>query len=357
MVKKIISFILVLCLLMVSIPAASAGSESTPSRTVEEILDEYHSRVIADLSSENSAAGNSRSINNSVASLTQETVNTLNATGYEAYHVTPTNYRTLENQLYTDFEGMGLNLDGSYIIVIHGDASNANNTTNGIGSRAIVPNPGLGGGTTYFNYSYNGKSYSMRYVTVTPAENSALRQNSDVELLEGCTSAQKANALNNILTYLSLIPNLSVTTTFLSLLLSVLPNAESTVPDSIDFRAYSIWNTTYTQVYDSAAAKWRMSTCVEYAKRDYDIQYSFYDPEANRYGQTYKTASFPNVYSEHYSDWEYMKQVAAISFDSNTHPLDTVSELRYKYKDTLTQEERVVITHQRWSEYLGYEPA
>ena len=85
MFKKIISFMLVFCMLAAFIPTASAAPNSQPVKSVEEILNEYHTKSFeAQSSKDGTAAANSRSANGNAPTLEQETVDQLNAAGYEA---------------------------------------------------------------------------------------------------------------------------------------------------------------------------------------------------------------------------------------------------------------------------------
>ena len=168
MFKKIIALTLIFAML-VPFTAAAAADEPSESRSMEEILDEYHRRAF-----EAQAQGNTRSASANARSggktLEEETVDALTEAGYEAYNVTAGNYDTLEAQLQTDFAAMGLDPEGSYIIVIHGEPEGGE--TNG-NSRMIDPPTeddfGDGtGGSGIFDYTYNGVSYLMRFVTVIP---------------------------------------------------------------------------------------------------------------------------------------------------------------------------------------------
>ena len=100
--------------------SAANDTEPTETRTVEDILNEYHEKSFALETAEagtNPAFRSGRS-GSSGKSLEEETVEELTAAGYEAYHVTSSNYGELEANLHTDFADMGLDPEGSYIIVL-----------------------------------------------------------------------------------------------------------------------------------------------------------------------------------------------------------------------------------------------
>ena len=178
MKKRMIALLLTFAMLVPFTPAVAAD-DNVPRPTLEEILSEYHQKAFEAEAAEQTgrASTNSRSVGNPGKTLEQETVDTLNATGYEAYNVTSENYETLEKQLQTDFSEMGLDPDCSYIIAISGEESSAGNNARG-------PNPGIvpalppdgGGSPTLFEHTYNGKTYHMRYVTVVATDDSPTKR-------------------------------------------------------------------------------------------------------------------------------------------------------------------------------------
>lgn len=178
MFKKIIAFFLIFAML-VPFSAAAAADEPSESRSMEEILDEYHRRAF-----EARSQGDTRTVSVNARSggktLEEETVDALTSAGYEAYNVTADNYDTLEAKLNTDFADMGLDPNGSYIMVIHGEepAVGGNSTSWVTPNPEIVQPPDDGGGSEFFSHTYNGQTYWMRYVTITSFQVADLRSNS-----------------------------------------------------------------------------------------------------------------------------------------------------------------------------------
>ena len=355
MCKKLIAMILA-CTMLVSISPAVAAENASAKPTVEEILNEYHRAAFEAQCTDDAATAATYSprSGHSSKTLEQETVDTLNAAGYEAYNVTPANYNTLEGQLNTDFADMGLDPEGSYIIVIHGEDSDNSNTANSNGSRAIVPAPDPGGTPSSFNYTYNGTTYTMRYVTVTAAENLALAQISNpVQLLDICPEDLTSEVLNLILSVSSLIPALSIYSseiTLLSLLISTIPNAEITRPRSLTYKAKSSWYAKYTQVYHSGNEEWKLCAGVEYVIPQYEIEYDFTDPLTGLWDVEEVQGQLTTIYSEHYYDNEYIKQVAAMAFEYNTFSMDAVDRVVYEYYGS------VIATHYRNWEFIDFVP-
>lgn len=347
--KKAIALLLICCMMMGM--TVSATAEAAPAPTIEEILNEYHQKSFEN-AQENTSSANARS--GGGKTLEEETVDALNNAGYEAYNVTAENYDALEESLQTDFAEMGLDPNGSYIIAISGE-DNAPSNPN---SRLMDPpsydlvDPGTGGYSS-FTYTYNGTTYTMRYVTVTPTltENIHLRMLSEVNLMDDLSESQREDILNQTLSIVSLVPQFSVQATLLSLLINSFPNANATTPQSLIYQAGSVWTTTYTQVYDAHFKEWELSACVEYVTQQDFVFYTYFNPATKLYESTSSSGFVSTIYSAHYNDKEYMKQIAAIAFENNAYLLDIVEEVMYHFND------ETVIIHQRWSEYLGYEPA
>lgn len=144
--------------LLVSLPPAVAADESSIVPTVEEILSDYHEKAFeAEMQSE-AGAYSARSHGGSAKSLEQETVDILTDAGYEAYNVTADNFATMERNLNTDFDSMGMNPNGNYIIVISGDDAYAAVNPNTRSGSAPGYESGSGNeGASQFEYTYNGQ--------------------------------------------------------------------------------------------------------------------------------------------------------------------------------------------------------
>ena len=191
----------------------------------------------------------------------------------------------------------------------------------------------------------------MRYVTVTPTNISQLRQVSpEVELLAENSNNDFFGNLNLYLSVLSFIPEFSTGATVISLLISTIPDVEGTLPDSLSYKATSIWNITYTQVYDFQSKTWKACSGVEYVIPQYFLNYFYYDPSTCLYDQASTNGQLPKIYSEYYNDTEYIKEQAARAFEYNTCAMDVVEDVVYKFNG------RTVVTHYRQWEYIDFFP-
>ncbi len=352
MKKRMIVLFLAFAMLVPFTPAVAAD-DNVPRPTVEEILSEYHQKAFEAEAAQQTgrASANSRSVGNSGKTLEQETVDTLNAAGYEAYNLTSENYKTLEAQLQTDFADMGLDPDGSYIITISGEEDSASNHARG-------PNPNVGnaqapdgGDPAYFSYTYNGTTYYMRYVTVTAEDEASLGRTTSINLLQEYGASNLINALNLPITIASSLGLLPYTGTVYSLFSAIVPNINNVQPSVLQYIGGTNWTITYTQIYNFQEEMWVLCGSVEYATLRYAVQCAYYDPATNQYeftasdGETYDV-----IYSSLYDDKNTMKEYAALAYENNARWCDKVQYVEYKFAG------ETVIIHTRRQEYLGYEP-
>ena len=352
MKKRLIALTILLCML-VSVSPTVAAEDTVPRPTVEEILNEYHEKAFEAETAEksDSTSAYSRGVDNSGKTLEEETVDTLNAAGYEAYNVTSENYETLEEQLQTDFAQMGMDPDGSYIIAISGE-------DNSPGNNARIPTPEVTptlppevGNPSYFSYTYQGTTYFMRYVTVTATEESSLGKSTTIDLLQKY-DANSFAALNLPITIASSLGLLPYTGTVYSLFSAIVPNINNARPTEINYIGGTNWTVTYTQIYNFQEETWVLSGSVEYVTLRYSISCSYYDPATNQYEFAHSEgATYDVVYSSLYNDKVAMKERAAYAYENNAWWGDKVEYVQYKFAG------KTVITHTRRQEYLGYEPA
>ena len=314
MKKRMIALSLALAML-VSISPSVAANDTVSRPTVEEILNEYHQKAFeAEAVREASAASCSPRSGSNGKTLEQETVDTLNAAGYEAYNVTSDNYAALEAQLQTDFADIGLDPDGSYIITIGGE--NLETAYSNNGSRAIVPTPDWGDGDGTFTYTTGGTTYTMRYLTVTAATESCLYRSfshilSSDQFLETWREilfAGLAYAADAVIP----IPIASI----VSLLVDTSTNSNFSLLDNEDIviLGNTTWTLQYIQVYNSSESIWVSSQSSEYAQsRVYCAGY-LYNSLTNTAERYVGNESVFGIYSPDYSQYSERKSAAVLAY-------------------------------------------
>lgn len=265
MFKKVIC-VLIICAIFVSISPAVVAVSTPEKPTIEEILSEYHQAAFQEQNADKQTAGSTYSPRSNSKTLEQETVDTLNAAGYEAYNITSTNYEALELQINADFDDMGLDRDSSYIVIISGEYSNNSNTASNITPRAIVPAPDPGGGGP-FTYTYNGTTYTMRYITVTAAQESNLKKDFSYSFNKNQFSENWATIHEAIISYCvdsaSRVPIASI----LSLMTTLANDGNFRILDSdqLTILGTTNWTLRYVQIYDEGKSQWISSQVSEYA--------------------------------------------------------------------------------------------
>lgn len=357
MLKKIIALSLI-CAMLVPLSPAVAADETTVTPTIEEILNSYHNKAFEAQSAEKNGGASTYARGGSNQTLEQETVAELTEAGYEAYNVTGENYEALEDALNTDFAAMGLDPASSYVVVISGEDPAAQSNPN---PRVLPPayddfdgddgGGGEGDGHTYFEYVYDEKTYYMRYVTVTAAENAKLGVTSSVELLSTYGVTDMLEDLNipiTISTSLGLTP---ITGTLYSIASCILPYTNPQANDSLEYRGATSWIVTYVQVYNSNNEKWVLGSGYEYATMRYFLTYTYYDPVTQQFEQKSTSGTHGKEYSKYYYDRTAIKNWAAYAFEHNARLVDKITYVEYLFKG------EVVLTHYRWNEHSSYEPA
>lgn len=335
MKKRMIALLLILAML-VSIAPAVVADDTVPRPTVEEILSEYHQKAFeAEAAGETATASTYSRSGSSGKTLEQETVDTLNAAGYEAYNVTAENFEALEAQLQTDFADMGLDPNGSYIIAISGEEPE-DSTASGISPRAMVPYPIEGGGG--FSYTYNGTTYTMRYVTVTCVENSNLDRMFAFSVNRNPNGEKWGYVFDAIISSAIDAKSPIPITTINALIAKVKEDNSFTAMDCNKFMltGSTTWTLQYIQVYKSHTSEWVSSQCSEYAVTSaqsliyvYNIATESHTPYA---GELF---SF-KTYSNYYNDAASRKYSAALGYINGTCNNDYTGDITITVKNAST---------------------
>jgi hypothetical protein len=331
--KKVIALILSCVMLVSASPVVTA--EDTPVKpTVEEILNEYHQKAFEAQAAEATDKTTTYSNRSGSKTLEQETVDTLNAAGYEAYNVTAANYSTLEAQLKTDFVSMGLDPNGSYIVVISGEDSDDSNNTRAFGDNLITPMPEPGEGGSTFEYTYEGATYTMRYVTVTPVYSSTLTRQLTFGVEYAYNSSKWGSIFNAVFTYVidSKTGKIPVTT-IASLLSDIYPNS---LPAAQSYHGFVItgattWTLRFIEVYDGD--EWFSSQCSEYAITTWEPTHYVYNASSGGHDPIRSEMVTFRTDSEYYGDMAYCKELAAEYFSLRTRMLDFTGNIRISLAD------------------------
>lgn len=344
MLKKTIALTLIFALLA-PMSSALAIEQEAPTPTIEEILNSYHEK-----SMESYATG--ISLCSTGSTLEEETVDTLNNAGYEAYLVTDSNFDVIEDQLNLDFSEMGLSKNKSYIVTLDGEtASNSRAIKDPIFEEEI----GGSSSSSSFNYTYNGKDYLMRYVTVTPTDNASLGGVSSVELMDYIDSDDLFDALAlpmYILTHLAAaVDYYSITDKLYSLFsVSWIDAGQPQLKSSLMYTGTASWIVRYLQVYSTTDGCWHARTSVEYTNNTFFVTYTYYDQSAQCYLQKQTKSGAFTKYSDNYYNTDAVIETAIKCHNNYTRYFYTIEDVVHQYDG------KNIITLQRWMEYSNYEP-
>ena len=382
MLKRFIGLTLCLALLFtMTIPvfAAQDVTEPTETNTVEDILNKYHERAFRQEIAEEtgSASGQSRSGGAPSKTLEEETVEELLAEGYEAYHVTADNYDTLEETLQTNFPALGLDANGSYIVVIGGVRDSEISNPVPASDTLLPPHIGDDEGGEHENvfvYQYNGITYRMRYVTITNADmsNNELYSTSYLalsnidylpEIWEHIANFSVSFIAEKIVkkslesggsTLISMVPYAGVICSFVSLLGNV---GETVIQDPVQYldpddwsmRASTSWTQSFIEIYDSNSNQWyavQRSTHANMRSEFYGP--TVYDPELNQPISLGYYVQTSVVYSTYYNNSTTRKQQAVLAYLGDYIHLDSIDYIDYYFSNPSDPNARdvLIVTHE-----------
>ena len=238
---------------------------------------------------------------------------------------------------------MGIEADGSYIVVVSGDETTASNNASPRASDVVLPphtdldDENL---SNTFYYTYQNKRFLMRFVTVTAADKSNYGQSDTYDLTKTKLETRIEDLLNALI---STYADSMFEKVQLGSLLS-LSKVEFVSFDRIDnltmlFIGSTNWTRVYTQIYDSELDDWLPWSSVEYARQKSRIITDYYDSATNGYVSGDSDEIVKYVYTEHYFDYTYRKEMAARAWFQQWPIHELTGNCYYYYND------EVIITH------------
>lgn len=311
--KKVISMLLVCCMLALMVPGAAVETAAA-APSVEEILNDYHAKVFEARASGETGGASTYSRSGSGKTLEQETVDTLNDAGYEAYHVTAENYKTMEEFLQLDLREMGLDPNGSHILVVGGENSGSSENPNSRVAELpeedfIDPGAGTGHGSGSFNYyhSETDRTYTMKYVTVT-SDSWVLSKS--VDLMETLGETIINNILNStVTTYLDAVSGPLMIGSVASLFGFDITSEYSARSESLVLMGTAAWTRNYIYIWDDSIEDWHQTIYNEYADTRTTCTGHFYNTATGNI-DLYIWDETDTVYSQYYDYPEILKDAA-----------------------------------------------
>lgn len=245
----------------------------------------------------------------------------LRENGYNAYVVNDANYEEVESLLESDFSRMGMDKDGTYLVVVENVCQDVDALANNNASE--------------FSYSYNGTNYRLRYSYVTAAGNSGYAQSSTSNLLNSTSKTLITNCLNTAINaYISSVwAPLGTIASICGLDISkIAPNKQVTMT----LNAGSNWSRVFTEVYNTYDKQWQAGSSVEYVKFKSYISGTYYDAASNSMQAVPASESSGVHYSAYYNDYTWRHQKAVLSIINGVGcKYDTTGAVKFYYGDTL----------------------
>lgn len=315
-IKKFICIALALAVIMasssVNVLAEETETTKRQSDDIERVLEEYYSGVSNIESTENNYVRKMATRENLQYSAVQE----LNQLGYEAYVVNSDSYNDVERALGTDLESLGVNSEGSYIVVVHGDEND----------NTISPRSTIG---SSFTYNYNGSSYVLRYVTVSSNDNSMMVKANSENVLNSKSKEIIKNFLDASLGVI--ISSYSEILGFVGDVLGLsISNFGTSSNSSIYLHGSTIWTRQYTQVYSTYSGSWLNGSYTEYA-RCAQFLGGYYINQNGASIQVDTSELVTNKYSSRYFDAAWKKENAVIGFLNSYTISDRTGTISYTY--------------------------
>lgn len=316
--KKLIALLLSTALLTSLLPSTAGAvstEQTTPEQTMISILDDFYTKS---LQAQMRGSSTTYSVPGYINKLRQEAVIALQDAGFEAYDVTGSTFNQVEQILCTDLHEIGLCEDYSYIIVLSGETP-----SNASARDAYGATPG-----TPFDYTYNGTTYSLRYMTVMASHVPAYGMASTVNLLESKSQTIINNCLNTSITlYLDAVASpLGTVASLLGLDISDFAPAQTA---TLNLNAATNWTRVFTQVQDYDGS-WVYGSCVEFARYTYYLSGHYYDAATNAYKSVPANEGGSVKYSDRYHDHTWRK-VKAIESLYGLQSYNSTGPIKYYY--------------------------
>lgn len=338
--------------MITSLSTAAAADEMTAVPTVEEILNEYHQKVFeAEMHGDN-AASTWSCRSGEEKTLEQETVDALTAAGYEAYNVTSENYNALEAELNTDFADMGLDPNGSYIVVIEAEADVENNTVNAGDNSRVLPGTDLEGpdhpGTLPSTYTYGGITYSLRHITATSA--SGLQSSDNATLGEKGYIPDSWIEIENLSLLAAGGSTAYVAIKEIEWLITEINNQGNyafPAPEDLQVYVETVWTRKYIEVYDEADEKWEPRQCSEFASAAAWFRCTIEEALTDVEVVYTQNKSYSNLYSVDYYDIDtrVFEAAAAQRWNDKAHDKVDVTYYIDEGDAAINSNSKVMFTH------------
>lgn len=245
--------------------------------------------------------------------------NNLTDAGYAAFVVDSSTYSDVQIELGADLQSMNLDLQYSYLIV--GASPN-----NAIVHRGVI--------TTY-KHTYAGKTYDLRTLQVTSADDPAYGKSTYKDLLDSTIRKTIIGCINEaVIAYISAISKkLGTVASITGLDVSQIVTSSR---ETLLFHAATNWTREFTQVKGQYG--WTSGSSVEYARLLSYMSGDYYDKRTNSYRRVPEDQKSVIHYSSYYNNYTWRKDRAVIGYLQSAIQWNVTGDIKYRCRDK-------VITH------------
>lgn len=315
--KRLVTFLLLLSLLF-SIPTyATIPPESLNGRrSVEDILNSYQEeKLLIEANGEYS-----ESERYALFKALKDTRNSaLVVSGYEVIEVNEDNYYEVEDVLQSDLSIIGLSPNQTYTIIVSEESDGT---------------PLRSSPSSSFSYSYNGTSYTLRYLTVTADDSDDYAQATSVNVLNSSIKTIIKNCLDTAVSaYISAVSSaLGTVSSICGLTISDFWDNHNA---TMYLNGATNWTRKYTQVWSSYDQAWVFGACVEYVYVASYMSGYYYNATTNLMTAVPANESTCTKYSSYYYNTTWQKNRAVQNYiNSSPCTYNTTGSVAFKYGGT-----------------------
>lgn len=329
--KKLFASLLSFAIIFSFAPPCFAAESvcELPAESVQEILSDFNIKSLKLSMSQSNAPSTFQSsgISENLASIRHETVSKLSDLGYSVYEVTSNTYDNVEKALSTDLSSLGLQRGASYIVVVGGTE------TDGPQPRQVT--------STSYPYTYGGKQYTLRTLTITGDDSTSYVQIDSVDLLTKHSDTMIENMLNaTIGAYAEAagVPKIIGKIASLTGLQAV--HFTSSDKSSAVYNGGSSWTRVFTQVWDDTYNQWVSGSSVESVAQVCYVDGLRYDSSVNHCVHYESLNETIVTDSDNYDNPKWRNDNAVVAFTGAFPRIhDPSGDAFYVY------DSKVVITH------------
>lgn len=304
--------------------ALEPEDEEIEDSLMVDIIESYD-KELAKLYYELENDGPKEDVLDQIHSLYRERRKRLEEAGYITYVVNSTNYEKIGKELECDLGEIGIDKEpGDFLLIL--DRGGQKSTT----------------GSSY-TYTYNGKKYTLRSITMTYNDENAVGWNkvNHTDIFNTTSKNIIQNALKTAISYTvsAVSKRIGVLYDMLTIALNEVPDyGGSTTNSDLVLYGTASWTRFYTQVKSPTYGTWSFGSCVERTYITQTVAGNIWNNKKKKFVFVVKDDySFGKTeYSSHYSSTSWKRNTAVQNYlYSSPCSLDQVGNISFYHGNTL----------------------